>query len=303
MLSFSKHTSCSIVLFILVFLYGMKFACFHFKKYRLFVKYIKFFLFFFAIFSNFSHGSTLSIKKNAEIIKTRHRLDKRKVKNSSYSSSLDAVGKLTHYGRKRGSKTKIDCSASLIAPDFEMGSDIVITANHCLSEDVISYKWLSKTQQGKIERVGKVIYQDKENDWALINLNNPIDHNEIKPLIINYENINELTTEKITVAGFSMDWLGDYGKKLTYEDNPKYIKLSKTNSNIGKVGALTHQGDSGGAIIYQEEEQGYLVGVMSFISPDKNLFKSTKGTFGNLSGYFLDFFGNRGFHNIVQSYF
>ena len=89
-------------------------------------------------------------------------------------------------------------------------------------------------------------------------------------------------------AGYSMDYLGNYGKELTY-DNPKYVKLGNKNG-FGEVGSLTYQGDSGGAVIYNDEESDtqYIVGVMSYIQNNANAFKNEVNKFGNISGHFVD---------------
>lgn len=255
-----------------------------------------------------SHAS--NAKSNASTIEFQHDSDKRKIKSESSPLSLNAVGKLTHKRKRdKRNKVKLNCTASLIAPVTEMGSDIILTAKHCVSDDIITYKWITNNKDGKIERIAKVIYEDKENDWALLRLKEAVLYKDISPLLIDNstfdnKNFKNEDPNDYIVAGFSVDWLGDYGKTLTYEDSPSYIDFSDNkNDGIGDVGAITHQGDSGGAIIYENDSVNYLVGIMSYIDSDKTLFKSANGTFGNLSGHFISLIKYESFYSVIATFF
>jgi hypothetical protein len=254
-----------------------------------------------------------TVKDNAPVVRLRHREDTRKTLNKLSPKILNAVGKLSYKKFKKNQRIKnlkLNCTANLISPISGEGSDIVLTAKHCLYDSVRTYSWRSQNDKNElIERTAKVIYEDKDMDWAILKLKSKINHKEIKPLIINKKAFNNKKfknkeKEDYMVAGFSVDWLGNYGKKLTYEDKPNFIKINESKAHISSIGAVTYQGDSGGAIIFKgEENEGYLVGIMSYISGDKNLFKNEKGMFGNLKGNFLDFVNYDSFFSVIKSVF
>ena len=233
-------------------------------------------------------SSASQVKDNAPVIRLRHREDTRKNLNKESPSLLNAVGKLSYKRSKRNmeaiaKKISLNCTANLIAPIKGLGSDIILTAKHCLFKEIKRYTWVSQDKNNnKIKREGKVIYSDDNLDWAMIKLTKAVEYKDINPLIVNdemfeKENFKKLEKENYLVAGFSIDWLGDYGKKLTYEDKPNFIEIKENKLHEGKIGAITYQGDSGGAIIYKNEKnEGYLVGIMSYIRGDKNLFKNEK---------------------------
>jgi glutamine cyclotransferase len=102
-------------------------------------------------------------------------------------------------------------------------------------------------------------------------LTKAVRYEEIKPLLINEDTfkMENFKKDNYIVGGFSVDYLGDYGKKLTYEDHISYIK---TEDKKGEVGALTYQGDSGGAIIYKGKE----LHLNSLIKPDHFIFISLR---------------------------
>jgi hypothetical protein len=219
-----------------------------------------------ALLSSSIDSYASSAKRNASTIEFQHDSDKRKTKSESSPLSLNAVGKLTHKRKRdRWNRVDLNCTASLIAPATEMGSDIILTAKHCVSDEIITYKWITNNKDGKIERVAKVIYEDKENDWSLLRLTDAVLYSDVNPLLIDdstfdNKNFKNEDPNDYIVAGFSVDWLGDYGKTLTYEDSPSYIDFSDNkNGGIGDVGAITHRFDSGSAIIYENYSVNYLV--------------------------------------------
>jgi hypothetical protein len=153
-----------------------------------------------------------------------------------------------------------------------------------------------------------LVHKEKSSDWAILKLTKSISYSEIKPLITNMEmgknKLKKSESESFTVAGFSVDWLGNYGKDLTYEENPLFVFTEDGDGHSGQIGAVTYQGDSGGAVIYEDENKSiYLIGIMSHIVKNKDLFKSSKGSFGNLTGHFISFVGYDKFFSILNKHF
>jgi hypothetical protein len=73
---------------------------------------------------------------------------------------------------------------------------------------------------------------------------------------------------------------------------------------IGEIGAVTHQGDSGGAIMYKDEDDiNYLVGVTSYIEKDDNTFIGSKGSIGSTTGHFVNFVNYDDFFSVFNKYF
>lgn len=262
------------------------------------MKYLKFFLYAFFIF--------LQTNLNADIsyIDKLHELDHRKVKNKSSPMFLDSVGSLG-YINSQISKLKninIECSGILVSSQKNNNGNKILTSEHCLSDEHIeTYTWLSQTKNKRIFRKGKVIYRDKVNDLAIIKLKKSINYNDIKPLIFK-PNI-KIKRKNYLVAGYSIDFLGNYGKLLTY-DKPDYVHWG-IESGIGKIGSITYQGDSGGAVIFNDTETNtqYIVWLISFIRKTNTVFLNEKNKYGNISGYFTDLINYQPSIQSLKDYF
>jgi hypothetical protein len=267
------------------------------------------------LFNNPVNTSVHSLKDEVRLVEFQHKLDTRKIKSKSSPELLNAVGKLGYRRSKINSGSKIkrnlklDCTANLISQNDKKDSNIILTAKHCLFEGIRQYTWTSSTNSGeKITRRAKVVYQDKEEDWAILKLTKKIDYKDVNPLIVDKEKFKNANFEKeqasaFTVAGFSVDWLGSYGKHLTYEENPSFLCIGDGKNRMGEIGSITYQGDSGGAIIYEDDnESKYLVGIMSHIKNNDSLFKSAKGSLGNISGYFISFVDYDMFFSVLRKY-
>lgn len=252
------------------------------------IKYIQYFLI--LILSSVTFNLfTETIRLNR-----RHEFDDREVKNDLTPKYLNAIGSLGYIDKNKRIKSRknIECGGNLIALEKNIDSNLIITAEHCISHSINTYSWTSYNNKNeKVFRKGKLVLTDKKNDIAIIKLTKSISFKEIEPLIL-AKDIN-IENENFTVAGYSVDSLGNYGKNLTYDIKPDYVKIFK-NRGIGEVGSITYQGDSGGAIIYNsiKDNTHYLIGIMSFIEKNKNIFKNEVGILGNLSGYFVDLINN-----------
>lgn len=252
-----------------------------------------------SIFSFVTLGTYADIPR----INRRHENDHREIKNELSPEYLNAIGSLGYmdeHEKYRSKKYKnIECGANLIATEKGIGSDVIITAEHCIFDTINTYTWTSfNNKNEKIFRTGKLFYKNKKADIAFIKLSRVVDYKDIKPLIIK-DNIN-FENDNFLVGGYSMDFLGNYGKKLTY-DSPEYVKLGSKNG-FGEVGSITYQGDSGGAVIYNDEKSDtqYIVGVMSYINNNANAFKNEVNKFGNISGHFVDFINYKPFFSFIK---
>lgn len=251
-------------------------------------QYIKYFCLFLFSFS------TLGLYSEIPRINRRHDNDDREVKNNLTPNYLNAVGSLGYvnkHERLRSNKYQnIECGANLIALETNVDSNLIITAEHCIEDHIKKYTWSSfDSNNNKIFSEGNVIYKNKEADIAIIKLKKYIPHSKIKPLLLPNNNITYIEKNtNYSVAGYSIDSLGNYGKNLTYDESPEFIKISN-EKGFGEVGSITYQGDSGGAVVYSEDgDNHYLVGIMSYIEKNKNAFTNEVGRFGNLSGHFVD---------------
>jgi hypothetical protein len=279
------------------------------------IKNIFIFTAFFLLMSQKSYAEYYNLKKETKLVEFQHEKDTRKVKSESSPKSLNAVGKLgfkkyLSRNKFKNKGMKLNCTANLIAPEGNIGSNLILTARHCLSDEITIYTWTSMDNNGnEVVRNAKLAHKEKSSDWAILKLSKSISHSKIKPLIaknINFkeDNFKKSESESFTVAGFSMDWLGNYGKKLTYEENPVFVCTADGERHSGQIGAVTYQGDSGGAVIYEDENKSsYLVGIMSHIVKNKELFKSSKGSFGNITGHFVSFIGYETFFSILNKHF
>ena len=284
------------------------------KEISVFYKVITIIAFIMLILSNFAHGESKELKKETKLVEFRHVLDTRKVKLNHMPLHLNAVGKLDYNKRRAFDKAKVrflklNCTANLVAPSKDVQSDIILTSKHCLSKERF-YIWTSINRSGeKIRRRAKVIYKDEHVDWAILRLSSSVSSEDITPFIVSSEafihnNQKQNNLSLYMFAGFSIDWFGRYGKFLTYEENPSFIQVINPIKHIAEIGAITHQGDSGGAIIYKNEVNEWnIVGIMSRIKKDNNLFKSKKGTFGNITGHFVNLTGYSDFFLIFNDLF
>lgn len=261
------------------------------------MNYLKYLILF--IFSLVTLGSYADIPR----INRRHEKDHREIKTPLSPEYLNAIGSLGYVDEHEKLRSKryknIECGANLISTEKGVDSDVIITAEHCIFDTINTYTWTSYNNENeKIFRKGKLFYKNKKADIAFIELTQKVKYKDIKPLIIQ-DNI-DIQSDNFLVGGYSMDYLGNYGKELTY-DSPKYVKLGNKNG-FGEVGSLTYQGDSGGAVIYNDEESDtqYIVGVMSYIQNNANAFKNEVNKFGNISGHFVDLINYKPFFNFIK---
>lgn len=243
--------------------------------------------------------STITLSLSADLFRTnrrneRHELDDREVKNENSPDYLNAIGSLGYVNDKYKVKSRkfqnIECGASLVSIEKNKDSNLIITASHCVLDNIKKYTWTTyDSKNEKVFRKGKLLFNDTDNDIALIKLTRRVSYKQISPLIISND-YKSLEEGHFAVAGFSVDSLGEYGKYLTYDETPNFITLGNEKKKNGEIGSITYQGDSGGAIIYNDKENNtqYLVGIMSFIAKNKTLFENEIGKFGNISGYFVD---------------
>ncbi len=254
--------------------------------------------------------SICSINANATPNHPVSFLDKRQVSSGS-AKQFNAIGRLgfNRQGKSKRSMQyiKINCTANLVSLKRSSKSNLVVTAEHCLSNKVDKYVWSSlKNNGGKIKRNAKIVHRDDEFDWAILKLNRSVPEADIEPILLNENNINNIQlndkSTSIMVAGFSMDELGDYGQKLTYDLDPLLIGVDKEkeDTHIGKVQSVIYQGDSGGPLIYRSNGLNYLLGIISYIEKDANLLKTAKGKFGNTQGYFVNLVGYKNFFRIFR---
>ena len=265
------------------------------NNYKNMTQYIKYFCLFLFSFS------TLGLYAEVPRINRRHEHDDREVKNDLTPDYLNAVGSLgliNKHERLRAKKYRnIECGANLIALDKNQDSNLVITAEHCIDPKFKEYSWTSfDNNNKKVFREGKLIYKNEETDIAIIKLKKQVSQEQIKPFVLSNNKIHN-SEGNYVVAGFSVDSLGNYGKNLTYDENPDYIKLSE--NGFGEIGTITYQGDSGGAVVYNDpvDDTHYLVGVMSYIEKNKDIFINEVGKFGNVSGHFVDLVNYESIYN------
>jgi hypothetical protein len=124
------------------------------------------------IFSNILalNFNASAVKDNAPVVRLRHREDTRKSLDDSSPKVLNTIGKLNYKKHKKNAdaiakKIRLNCTANLIAPIKKMGSDIILTAKHCLFKEIKLYNWESQNSKGeKVRRKAKVHYIDDAND-------------------------------------------------------------------------------------------------------------------------------------------
>jgi hypothetical protein len=166
---------------------------------------------------------------------------------------------------------------------------------------VITRSPLPLTLEKKIKRsIEKVLHAETNlGDYAIVKLNAPIKHSDIKPLLeapmtfddlLDEENNTENFKPFATMAGFSGDKeKGQKGKVMTYHEK---CLLNGGTSGKKKGYCTASNGASGGAVVvtakivdyltdetWQENEQSYFVGSIRSIEAgddfDKTLFTPT----------------------------
>lgn len=181
-----------------------------------------------------------------------HKDDDREIRKKSSPKWLAAVGRLNDH-----------CSATLVGSDTDDNSRIATTAFHCLNPDrPILLSFL--TNDGKlIKRKATVLNKGNiVEDRAILLLESEISHTDIKPLILGDMG---LVSENGTLiaAGYSADKeKGEGGKYLTYDSNCKFISrvTERSKNDISLKECFAYGGASGGAIIYNDGEDNFIVG-------------------------------------------
>jgi hypothetical protein len=235
--------------------------------------------------------------------------DPRLVRSSSSPKWLAAVGRSVS---KVSTKIEQQCSLSIIADAPGKDGIIAITAGHCVAHwassngengfSVAHNQSTFTTNSGKkIKRsIEKVLHAETNlGDYAIVKLNAPIKHSDIKPLLeapmtfddlLDEENNTENFKPFATMAGFSGDKeKGQKGKVMTYHEK---CLLNGGTSGKKKGYCTAYNGASGGAVVvtakivdyltdetWQENEQSYFVGSIRSIEAgddfDKTLFTPT----------------------------
>lgn len=231
---------------------------------------------------------------------TFKKFDKRKVKNSSSPSYLDAVGVLFIYDNKGG---EFRCTAYLTSATPGESSNKLGSAAHCIDEysnskdinkigknkkmDIKKITWTTTVNGSTITKNAKVLDFDFETDQMLLEIDSPISFSLIKPLLIESEISLQPTdlifykyVKKLTAAGFGGDsYKGNNGKVLTYDDSIDINKVVLQNLERGQSivpETVTFSGASGGPLIAEidlsEEDvsnphnQMYVIGTLKGFS-------------------------------------
>jgi hypothetical protein len=208
-----------------------------------------------------------------------------------------AVGKLSQVISFRAGtrKAKVDCSATLIAPVEGIGSDTLVAAKHCLRDKQFRYRWVAQDSEGNtIKKTAKLVYEDPFFDWILLRFSAPVPFSAIRPMVANRDVVQLMSSVKnkaednTFVAGYSMDLLGNYGRKVTIDADPNALCMVMDKERMSYVGSVTVQGDSGGAVAWRDGSQSYLLGVMGYIKKDSSAHQNDRGFWQNTSGYFVN---------------
>lgn len=169
------------------------------------------------------------------------------------------------------------CSATLVTLPERARYDVILTAAHCVPTRVGTLRatWLSTSGQSTTRTIHRLIARgdSPENDWALLQLKEPVPKEMIAPL---YAHSGELLDgATFVLSGYSSDMtttLGNAGRDLTYDTGCAHDEPRHTREWFRAKHCYTYPGASGGAYVawWPEKNKQLLLGPLSSIRPAVN---------------------------------
>lgn len=193
------------------------------------------------------------------------KVDRRKQKEKSSPSYLDAVGRIT---MKFTSGKVSYCSGTLISTSPGQASRVIKSAAHCFGNtvkrekyDLKNITWETTTKSGqKIVKELNMEILEFDRDSAVLSFTGKVPFSTIKPALIETE-VSMSPREfiryddgmKIISAGYSSDdYKGNSGKTLTYDDEitwKDFVSTDDQNQQQFAINTVAFSGGSGGALL------------------------------------------------------